>query len=388
MPSPVKSQSLSGNLKVAVVHDWLTGYRGGEKVLEGILEFFPSAEIYTLVHLKGSVPQTIERFPIHTSFIQRLPFGVSKYRHYLPLFPLAAELLVPQGFDLIISTSHAVAKSVRTQGRPHWCYIHSPMRYIWDRFDDYFGPEQVGPLLSRFFFRPITRCLQWYDKATAHRVSQFVANSHFVAKRVATIYGRTAQVIAPPCGVEELHSIVRQPKDFYLFFSALVPYKKADHAVDACIALGKKLVILGHGPELQFLKDRAKLHPELIIFESHASQEKVRSYFATAKALLFPGIEDFGIVPVEAIAAGLPVIGLKEGGLLDSMTSETCLFYQEQTPAGLAAAIQEFEGALKTFSIEKLRAKSSEFSQDVFRQKIQQSLMEFLKKSVLTDFKK
>lgn len=371
---------ITKKLRVAVVHDWLTGYRGGEKVLEGILAHFPQAEIFTLVHKKGSVPESIERFPIHTSWIQHLPFGVSRYRHYLPLFPLAAESLLPPRFDLIISTSHAVAKSVRTGGRPHWCYIHSPMRYIWDRFGDYFGPDRVGGFLSRFFFRPITWALQWYDRATSKRVHHYVANSSFVAHRVQNIYGRPAEVISPPCSVESFFTIQREPRDFYLFFSALVPYKKADHAIKACIQAGRKLLVLGHGPELESLKALAGTHSQLISFQPHGTTAEVREALAQARALLFPGIEDFGIIPVEAIAAGLPVIGLAEGGLLDSMTDQTCLFYSQQTPEALAQAILDFEKGNKTFSIQILRDRATHFSEQVFREKIERSLLEFIQK--------
>ncbi len=371
---------LTQNLRIAVVHDWLTGYRGGEKVLEGILALFPQAEIFTLIHKKGSVPQSIERFAIRTSWIQNLPFGVSKYRHYLPLFPLAAETLLPPGFDLIISTSHAVAKSVRTGGSPHWCYIHSPMRYIWDRFDDYFGPDQVGQLLSRLFFRPITRVLQWYDRATSARVHHYVANSSFVAKRVLNLYGRHAEVISPPCSVDSFMTIQRDPSDFYLFFSALVPYKKADHAVRACIQTDRKLLILGHGPELENLKVLAQSHAQLISFQSQATTTQVREALTHARALLFPGIEDFGIVPVEAIAAGLPVIGFNQGGLLDSMTDQTCLFYDTQTPEALAQAIRKFEEGKNSFPITALRAQAQNFSERIFREKIERSLTDFLQK--------
>jgi glycosyltransferase involved in cell wall biosynthesis len=213
-------------------------------------------------------------------------------------------------------------------------------------------------------------------------VSHYVANSRFVAARVRTIYGRGAEVIAPPCNVGSFHSIVREPKDFYLFFSALVPYKKADQALDACLSLGKKLVILGHGPEFEALKERAtaaRAGGGLISFESHASPEKVKKYFSEAKALLFPGIEDFGIVPVEAIAAGLPVIGFREGGLLDSMTDETCLFYEEQTVSALAVAIKKFENGAKVFPTETLKAQSRLFSKEVFMQKVERSLVEFFR---------
>ncbi|MCB0394473.1 MAG: glycosyltransferase, partial [Bdellovibrionales bacterium] len=318
MSHPNKISFNQSNKKVALVHDWLTGYRGGEKVLEVICELFPEAPLYTLVHVQGSVPNSIENRKIHTSFIQKMPFGKSKYRHYLPLFPLAAETLLPKGYDYVISTSHAVAKSVRTHGAKHWCYIHSPMRYVWDRFDDYFGPEIVGALPSRLFFKPITNCLARYDQRTADRVDHYVANSQFVANRVQRFYGKQSEVINPPVSLDRFGGIEREPSDYYLFFSALVPYKKADLAIKACQNSKRKLVILGGGPELTKLKGLA--NSEYIKFVESPSDEEVSKHFAKAKALIFPAVEDFGIIPVEALSAGLPVIGLRSGGILDSQT--------------------------------------------------------------------
>jgi len=362
--------------KVAIVHDWLTGYRGGEKVLEALLELFPNAPIYTLVHKQGSLPKSIESHPIHTSFVQRLPFGISKYRHFLPLYPLVAETLLPQNFDLIVSTSHAFAKSVRKGRAQHWCYIHSPMRYVWDRFDDYFGSDIVGPFASNLFFRPIAAGLRSYDRLTSHRVDQFVANSRFVASRVQNFYGRTASVIHPPVPVKSFFSVERKPEDFYLFFSALVPYKKADQAILACQKLRRKLVILGHGPELKKLM--AMADRELIKFETHPTDELVRHYYAHAKALLFPGIEDFGIVPVEATASGLPVIGLQQGGLLDSQTQETCHFYETQTSEALSTAILDFEKNSQDFDIRIMREHSLRFSKERFLEEVKKSLSPFI----------
>jgi glycosyltransferase involved in cell wall biosynthesis len=362
-------------MKVALVHDWLTGYRGGERVLDQISRIFPDAPLYTLVHKEGSTTPAIENRPIHTSFLQHLPFGVKKYRHYLPLFPLAAETLIREKYDLVISTSHAVAKSVRTNGAHHWCYLHSPMRYIWDRFDDYFGPEQVGPVASALFFRPIAWALRQYDRGTANRVGQYVANSRFVADRVQQFYDRPAEVIPPPVRVERFHALSRTPGDFFLFFSALVPYKRADHAIKACGQLGRKLVILGKGPELQKLKQLARgTETEFVEARDDAT---IDDYYSRARALLFPAVEDFGIVPVEATAAGLPVIGLRRGGLVDSQTDFTCQFYDRQTPEGLAEAILAFEGRTAGFDRERMRLHSLRFFAQEFGTKIRESIASF-----------
>lgn len=185
-------------MRVALVHDWLTGYRGGEKVLEALCELYPDAPLYTFFHIPGKVPASIENRQIKTSFLNNLPLAKTHYRHYLPLFPLAAETLIDREFDLIISTSHAMAKSIRPGKAKHWCYIHSPMRYVWDRFDDYFGVDRVGFLPSKIFFKPLAWYLRQYDRLTSDRVDHYVANSNFVADRVKNFYERSAEVIHPP----------------------------------------------------------------------------------------------------------------------------------------------------------------------------------------------
>lgn len=365
-------------LKVALVHDWLTGFRGGEKVLEVIAEIFPKAPLYTLVHIRGSTSRPIEDREIHTSFLQNMPLGKTKYRHYLPLFPLAAQTLVPSGYDLIISTSHAVAKSVNTHGAKHWCYIHSPMRYVWDRFDDYFGAELVGTLPSKLFFSPIAQALRSYDRKTARRVDQYVANSEFVKERVKKFYDREADVIHPPVDVERFRNLRRKPEDFYLFFSALVPYKRVDHAILACVKLNRKLVVLGKGPELEKLK--AIANSDLVSFVEPSSDAVVDDYYSRARALLFPAVEDFGIVPCEATASGLPVIGLAKGGLLDSQTEETCVFYSEQSVVALSEAILRFEKAEGSFNREEMAKHASQFSRENFRQNVTASIEKFKSK--------
>ena len=367
---------MSNPLRVALVHDWLTGYRGGEKVLEAICEVFPDAPLYTLVHIRGSVPPVIENRKIHTSFINWLPLGQKKYRHYLPLFPLAAETLVDREFDLIISTSHAVAKSVRVGKAKHWCYIHSPMRYVWDRFDDYFGVTRVGWLASKVFFEPIAWLLRMYDRQTARRVTTYVANSQFVAQRVHDFYGRAAEVLHPPVDVEKFADSVRKPKDFYLFFSALVPYKRADLAIAACQKLGRRLIVVGDGPELETLRDLADA--KWVTFLERVPDSKLRELYAEARALIFPAVEDFGIIPVEALAAGLPVIGLRAGGLLDSQTEETCQFFDSQTVDALTEAILIFEEKIgkipSSFEPRLLRQQALKFSKTVFVEGLKKSL--------------
>jgi glycosyltransferase involved in cell wall biosynthesis len=307
------------DLKVTLVHDWLTGMRGGEKVLELFCQRFPLAPLRTLLYIEGTVSVVISSHKITTSPLQHLPFSKTKYRHYLPLFPFFSEISKITSGDLVISSSHAVAKAmVKKRGANlpmHICYIHTPMRYVWDRFDDYFGPKKVGWLLSRFLFRPIAKLLQFYDLQTVKRVDTFIANSSFVAERVKRLYKREAFVIAPPVDLSLFENNTRNPKDWFLVVSALVPYKRTEQAIEACAALGKSLVIVGSGPEEKALRKLAQSLGGSVEFLGFVKDEALAKLYGQGRALLFPGVEDFGIVPVEAIAAGCPVIALKEGGI-------------------------------------------------------------------------
>lgn len=357
-------------LKVALVHDWLTGMRGGEKVLEVLCSLFPKAPLWTLLHNKGSVCATIENRAIHPSLLQHMPQAAKRYRSYLPFFPVFAELNKAHDADVVVSTSHAVAKSMvrrRGQQQPlHICYIHTPMRYVWDLFDEYFGPARVGAFASRFIFAPIASMLRRYDQRTSSRVDLFIANSSYVAERVQRIYGRESKVLPPPVDVARYAMAVREPGERYLVISALVPYKRVDHAVRACAQLGRKLTIVGRGPEDTRLRALAAELGADVEFTGFASDAMLADYYRQAKALLFPGVEDFGIVPVEAIACGCPVIALAEGGVLDSMTPETAVFFHEQTPEALATAMMAFEARTTEFEPERLRQRAALFSEDHF----------------------
>ncbi len=372
--------------RVALVHDWLTGMRGGEKVLEVLCRLFPAAPLWTLLHNRGSVSPTIESRPIHTSLLQRLPMAAKRYRSYLPLFPLFAETTQAHGVHVVISTSHAVAKSMVKRSsagsgsegaRPfHVCYIHTPMRYVWDLFDEYFGPERVGRFASRFLYAPIAAMLRRYDRATTGRVDLFLANSSYVAERVRRIYGREATVLPPPVDVERFTQAPREPGEGYLVVSALVPYKRVDHAIRACARLGRKLTVVGRGPEEARLRalatelgsnNSAGERPGFAVeFTGFASDELLATYYGQARALLFPGVEDFGIVPVEAIACGCPVIALAEGGILDSMTPDTAVFFHEATAEALERAMLAFEARPGDFQVNTLRARAAMFSEAHF----------------------
>jgi glycosyltransferase involved in cell wall biosynthesis len=360
------------NKKITLVHDWLTGMRGGEKVLELLCQRFPQADIFTLLHNKGSVSSLIESHEIKPSFLQYLPFSKTKYRHYLPLFPILAELHKVDNADIVISTSHAVAKSmVKKKGKNplHLCYIHTPMRYVWDLFDDYFGAHRVGFFLSQYFFRPIARILQVYDVKTLDRVDLFIANSTFVKNRVKRIYGCEAKVLPPPIDVERFGRIERRCEDWFLVFTALVPYKKTEQAIEACAELDLSLKIVGSGPEESKLKKLASKLKAKVEFLGFVPDAELTNLYGNARALLFPGVEDFGIIPVEAIAAGCPVIAFGEGGILDSMTHETAILYSPGNTQGLKEGILKFEKS--NFQDAALRKRAQDFSHEKFKERFE-----------------
>lgn len=312
--------------RVALVHDWLTGMRGGEKVLEAIAAEFPEAPIYTLFHFAGSVSPALESHPIRTSFLQRAPGVRRHYRRYLPFFPAAIEDFDLSGFDLVISTSHCVAKGVVPEpGARHLCYCHTPMRYAWDQEHAYF-PDRSGPI-PRLRGLALSRLRTW-DAASAHRVDRFVANSRFVAERIRRYYGRSAGVLAPPVDTEFFTPEPEgAPNDdqrpFCLVVSALAPYKRIDLAVEATARADIDLVVVGSGPDFKELKRRTRKAGSAagtgprVRWAGRVDAEELRRLYRRALCLLQPGVEDFGIAPVEALACGTPVVAFGRGGVLD-----------------------------------------------------------------------
>jgi glycosyltransferase involved in cell wall biosynthesis len=325
-------------MRVALVHDWLTGMRGGEKVLEALCELYPDADLFTLFHRRGSVSPLIEHRHIETSFVQRLPFAERHYRRYLPLFPWAIEGLRLDRYDLVISSSHCAAKAaVPRRGAIHLCYCHSPMRYAWDQFDAYFGPDRVGTLASRWVYGPVLSRLAAWDARTASRVDRFIANSRHVAGRIRRYYNRTSTVVYPPVDTIFYQPGTQPPEPHFLIVSALVPYKRIDLAIDACAHVGAALRIIGDGPERQALERRAG--PGVTFLGPH-SGEVLRDEYRRARAVLLPGEEDFGIVPVEAQACGTPVVALARGGALETVRQqETGVLFDEPTVASMAGAL-------------------------------------------------
>jgi glycosyltransferase involved in cell wall biosynthesis len=353
--------------RVALVHDWLTGMRGGEKVLEAIVELCPGADIFTLLHVPGSVSPALAARRPRPSFVQHLPRAPRWYRHYLPLFPAAVESFDLDGYDLVISSSHCAVKSVVVPGRArHLCYCHSPMRYAWDQFPAYFGPERLGALgsrLARAALRPLAR----WDAATSGRPDRYVANSQYVARRVRRYYNRAASVVAPPVDTVFYTPSPRAPEPYLLVVSALVPYKRIDVAVATARAAGLPLKIAGEG------NDRARLE-ELagpgVEFLGRATDEEVRELYRGATAVLLPGEEDFGIVPVEAQACGRPVVALARGGALETVVDGvTGVLVDGTDPAAWAAAVGRVRAGLDAgtaFQPERIRRHAEGFSRDRF----------------------
>lgn len=348
-----------------MVHDWLTGMRGGERVLEAILEVFPGADLYTLLHIKGSVTPEIEGRVKGVSFVQRFPFLKGYYRYYLPLFPRAIESLDLTGYDLVISTSHCVAKGVRSgKGGCHISYIHSPMRYVWDLHDEYFRNGHGG-VMSRWGMKVWRNYLKKWDVKSSERVDHFIANSRNVAGKIERYYGRHAEILYPPVDTEFFCPGGKQ-EECYLMVTALVPYKRVDIAVKAFSHLRKRLVIIGSGPEEKRLKAMAW---PTIEFLGWQTREAVRDYYRRCRAFIMPGEEDFGIAPVEAMACGRPVIAYGKGGALESVIPSTGIFYTDPTAEGLIEAVKAFESIENDFDPETIRNHALKFDRSVFKEK-------------------
>jgi glycosyltransferase involved in cell wall biosynthesis len=362
--------------KVAIVHDWLTGMRGGEKVLEAICELYPHADIYTLVHVKGSVSERIESHRIRCSAVQRFPGAGRFYRQYLPFFPMMVETFDLDRYDLVISSSHCAAKSViRRASATHICYCHSPMRYAWDQFESYFGPAQVGRVKSRLL-RPVLAHLARWDAATAGRVDRFLANSQYVAGRIRRYYNRGSTVVHPPVDTTfyrpSASTPAQRPQPPFLIVSALVPYKRLDVAIDACRRVGAKLTIVGQGPEEARLRARAGGDVDFLGWRTN---EEIRDLYQQAAAVLLPGTEDFGMVPVEAQACGTPVVALADGGACETVQDQvTGVLVCDDSIAAFAEGLKRV-GSLQR-DPETFRAHAERFSRAHFMSNFQQAVAE------------
>ncbi len=379
MVSP-DAAAAAGDRRVAVVHDWLTGMRGGEKCLEVVLELFPRADLYTLFHFEGSVSRTIERHRIFTSRLQRLPGLGRWYRYGLPSFPRAIQSFDLSGYDLIISLSHCVAKGAGAgSGVPHICYCFTPMRYLWDQSGAYFNRARYsGPALW-LIERMLERLRRW-DRET--HPDRYIAISKFVAERIRRAYGRPSEIIYPPVDLERFR-LSDEVEGYFLVVSALVPYKRIELAVEACNRLGRRLIVVGKGGEESRLRRIAGPTVEVV---GWLPDEEVARLLSRCRAFLLPGEEDFGITPLEAAASGRPVVALGRGGAMETVVdadacppgeAPTGILFPEPTVDSLAEALQEVERRAGEFDARALREHAARFSRSRFRDAIERAVLGF-----------
>jgi glycosyltransferase involved in cell wall biosynthesis len=346
--------------------------RGGEKVLEALLELYPQADIYTHVYDPKAVSPLINSHRVYTSRINWLPFAKKLYQKYMPLMSNALTEFDLRGYDLVISSESGPAKGVVPDPDAyHICFCHSPMRYLWDMYHEYF---KGAGAITRFFMKRLIPSLRIWDVTSANLVDRFITNSRYVAKRIGRYYNREAEVVYVPVDTEFFSLSERRPEDFYLFFGQLVDYKRADIAIEACVQSGRKLVVAGSGK-----KDTRRYGKSgLVRFLGRVSDEEIRGLFSRARALLFPGIEDLGLVPIEANAAGCPVIAFRKGGALDTVKENvTGLFFDEQNAASLIRAMDRFEASEENFkNREAFTAQVGQFSKEAFKERVSRIIAE------------
>jgi len=357
-------------MRTAVVHDWLTGMRGGEHVLEAMLPLLPNPEILTLFYVPGSVSPAIENHPIRVSYLDRMPFARKHYRNLLPLFPRAIESFDLSGFDLVVSSSHCVAKgAIAPPGAPHLCYCHTPVRYAYEQFEAYFPEGQ-----TRFYavkWRLIGRLRDW-DQRTAGRPSRYLANSTAVAERIRRHYGREASVCHPPVDVAFFTPSGAPRGEFLLAVGALVPYKRFDVAIDAAALLSRPLVLVGQGPSEGHLRARAETS---VTFAGAVSRERLRELYRECAFFVQPGEEDFGIASAEAAACGAPVVALARGGARDVVRDgKDGVLYEDESGGGLAAAVRRAEAI--RFDYTEMQRGAARFSPERFAREFRRALEE------------
>ncbi len=370
-------------MRVAIVHDWLTGMRGGEKCLEVFCEIFPEADLFTLVHVPGSVSPAIERRLVATSPLQWIPGAGSRYRHLLPLMPTAVRMFDLAGYDFVLSSSHCVAKGARGSHRAfHLCYCYTPMRYAWSAYEAYFGGERLwGP--ARWVVPRVMAYLRRWDAEASQGVDEFVAISHTVADRIRRFYGREADVLYPPVDTERFRPR-GAPGEYYLVVSAFAPYKRVDLAVEAFNRLGRPLKVVGTGQDFERVRGMGRSNVEFLEWRDDASLAEL---YAGCRAFVFPGVEDLGITPLEAQACGRPVIAFGAGGALETVVGlerdglpyppgfapeegaePTGVFFRRQEPEALAEAVVRFEAAEEEFRPEAARRQAVRFGREGFKE--------------------
>jgi len=361
-------------MKIAIVHDWLYTYAGAEKVLEQIIVCFPDADLFSLIDfLPSDQRDFIQDKPVTTSFIQKLPFVKSKHRHYLPLMPLAVEQFDLSTYDIVISSSHAVAKGVLTSPHQlHICYCHSPIRYAWDMQHQYLREANLDKGIKSWVTRYLLHKIRLWDYRTANGVNHFIANSHFIADRIYKVYRREATVIYPPVDIAKFTLPLQKSGDYYLAASRLVPYKKMSLIAEAFTKMpDKRLIIVGAGTEEDKIR-KISSGADNISYLGFVEDSRLIELIQQAKAFVFAAEEDFGIIPVESQACGTPVIAFKRGGscetVIDSLAgSSTGLFFEEQTIDSLINAIKSFE-QIPAITAGNCRKNAEKFSVEVFRE--------------------
>jgi glycosyltransferase involved in cell wall biosynthesis len=360
-------------MKIAIVHEWFTAIAGSEKVVEQLLHLYPEADLFAVY----ADPDTLAATPylrdrhVRTTFIQNLPRAKRSFRSYLPLMPLAIEQLDMSGYDLVISSSHAVSKGVLTgPDQLHISYVHSPIRYAWDMQHQYLRESGMERGLKGWIAKWMLHKIRIWDYRTAAGVDHFIANSRFIGRRIRKVYGRSSDVINPPVDVEAFE-LCEQKQDYFLTASRLVPYKRIDLIVQAFAQMpGKRLVVIGAGPEMSKIRAIAPANVELL---GHQEFAELKRHMQQAKAFVFAAEEDFGIIPVEAQACGTPVIAFGKGGALetvvesDDSTIATGIFFREQTAEALIEAVGRFESRATAFSPRACRANAERFSIEQFR---------------------
>ncbi len=369
-------------MKVAIVHDWLTNYGGAETFVELWLKMYPDADIYTLVYDKKKMAGHFENNKIYTSKFQKLPFSTKIYTKLLKFMPKAFESFDLSGYDLVLCSSSSCAKGVIVPPYiPQIAYIHSPMRYAWDLFFDY---KKRSGKLTQFFMNKWMSNIRLWDYVSAQRIDTIIANSKYIARRIKKFWNRDAQVIYSPVNVSRFADDpnVKEREDYYVFFSRLVPYKRADLAIEACKKLGKKLVVIGGGSEYDNLKKLAG-NSELITFTGRASDKDVNQYLQRCKALIFCAEEDFGLTPLEAQACGAPVIAFGRGGARETVKeNETGVFFEKQEVESLVAAIKDFEekDSKGLFVKENIIKNAKSFTEERFMKEFSKAVEETFEK--------
>lgn len=360
-------------MKVAIVHYWLVGMRGGEKVIEALCEMYPNADVFTHVYVPDEISEKIKKHRIITSFINKLPKASRMYQKYLPLMPLALEQLDLRGYELIISSESGPAKGIiPPPGSIHICYCHSPMRYIWNMFHDY---RDRSGFLTRLLMPLLAHYVRNWDAISANRVDFYIANSKTVAERLQRYYRRRSEVIHPPVAVDDFAPVKKEELgEYYLMVGELVAYKRPELAIEVFNRTGKKLVIIGGGQMLPQL--RAMAQPNVTLLGSQPF-DVLKHHYARCQALIFPGEEDFGIVPVEAMASGRPVIAFRRGGATETVIEgRTGVFFDTQSSESIQEAVARFE--TMSFETTSIVAHAKAFSRIIFEQKMRTFIMRAL----------